>query len=104
VEKARFAAALVVMCLFAVACGAPATESAETTSASQPGATDVPVETTAQTTETQSPTTSAAVEAPSTTVSDRMVAPDFTLELGTGGSYTLSDGDKPVYMVFWAEW
>lgn len=39
-----------------------------------------------------------------TTTSDRPVAPDFTLELGGGGSYTLSEGTKPVYMVFWAEW
>jgi hypothetical protein len=31
-------------------------------------------------------------------------APDFTLDLGQGGSYTLSEGAKPVYLVFWAEW
>jgi hypothetical protein len=24
--------------------------------------------------------------------------------LGDGGTYTLSEGEKPVYMVFWAEW
>jgi hypothetical protein len=36
--------------------------------------------------------------------SDRPVAPDFTLQLGDGGSYTLSEGSKPVYLVFWAEW
>lgn len=34
------------------------------------------------------------------------VAPDFTLALGADGvdSFTLSEGAKPVYMVFWAEW
>jgi hypothetical protein len=32
------------------------------------------------------------------------IAPDFTLTLGDGGTYTLSEGEKPVYMVFWAEW
>lgn len=32
------------------------------------------------------------------------IAPDFTLALGDGGTYTLSEGEKPVYMVFWAEW
>jgi hypothetical protein len=32
------------------------------------------------------------------------VAPDFTLDLGDGGSFTLSQGAKPVYLVFWAEW
>lgn len=35
---------------------------------------------------------------------DRPVAPDFTLALGEGGSYTLSADTKPVYLVFWAEW
>jgi hypothetical protein len=39
-----------------------------------------------------------------TTTSDREIAPDFTLELGDGGEYTLSEGEKPVYLVFWAEW
>lgn len=39
-----------------------------------------------------------------TTLSNRPLAPDFTLELGDGGSYTLSAGAKPVYLVFWAEW
>lgn len=34
----------------------------------------------------------------------RTTAPDFTLELGDGGTYTLSVGEKPVYLVFWAEW
>ncbi|MGB8361103.1 MAG: hypothetical protein WCE80_06850 [Acidimicrobiia bacterium] len=49
-----------------------------------------------QTTTTQAPATE--------TTSGRPVAPDFTLELGDGGSYTLSEGAKPVYLVFWAEW
>jgi hypothetical protein len=39
-----------------------------------------------------------------TTLSGRPLAPDFTLALGDGGSYTLSEGAKPVYLVFWAEW
>jgi hypothetical protein len=38
------------------------------------------------------------------TTSDRPLAPDFTLELAGGDSYTLSEGAKPVYLVFWAEW
>ena len=49
------------------------------------------------------PTTSES-DSPSTTDSGRPVAPDFTLVLGEGGEYTLSEGSKPVYMVFWAEW
>ena len=31
-------------------------------------------------------------------------APDFVLALGQGGEFSLSDEEKPVYMVFWAEW
>lgn len=53
-------------------------------------------------TDTVTPTTE-AVETTETT-SGRPVAPDFTLQLGDGGSYTLSEGAKPVYLVFWAEW
>jgi hypothetical protein len=35
---------------------------------------------------------------------DAIDAPDFTLLLGDGTSYTLSEDPKPVYLVFWAEW
>jgi len=52
---------------------------------------------------TEAPTTTAVVPAPETT-SGRPVAPDFTLPLGDGGTFTLSQGAKPVYLVFWAEW
>ncbi|MEE8497387.1 MAG: hypothetical protein V3S62_02525 [Acidimicrobiia bacterium] len=31
-------------------------------------------------------------------------APDFALALGQGGEFRLSDEERPVYMVFWAEW
>ena len=41
----------------------------------------------------------------STTVEDtREVAPDFTLALGEGGAFTLSEEQNPVLLVFWAEW
>ena len=49
-------------------------------------------------------TTTTTATGPTTTVSDRPLAPDFTLGLGDGGEYTLSEGAKPVYLVFWAEW
>lgn len=52
--------------------------------------------------EATSPSTS--VPGTTGTTSDRPLAPDFTLELGDGGTYTLSEGAKPVYLVFWAEW
>jgi hypothetical protein len=31
-------------------------------------------------------------------------APDFELELSDGSTFRLSDEQKPVYIVFWAEW
>lgn len=31
-------------------------------------------------------------------------APDFTLALGNGGTFTLAEESRPVFMVFWAEW
>ncbi len=31
-------------------------------------------------------------------------APDFTLALGTGDTFTLSEENRPVYLLFWAEW
>ncbi|HUG32927.1 MAG TPA: hypothetical protein VMM14_08545 [Acidimicrobiia bacterium] len=68
------------------------TVSAETTSTVFPETTSPPAE-----------TTTSAPEATETT-SDRPLAPDFTLTLGDGGEYTLSEGAKPVYLVFWAEW
>ncbi len=33
-----------------------------------------------------------------------VIAPDFTLALGEGGEFALSEEALPVYMVFWAEW
>lgn len=45
---------------------------------------------------TSSVTTSAPIDGPP--------APDFTLALGNGGEFTLSAEQKPVYLVFWAEW
>lgn len=74
------------------ACAAPATE---------PTTTDTVVTTT--TGEVQE-TTAPGAGSTSSTLSGRPAAPDFTLALGDGGSFTLSEGAKPVYLVFWAEW
>ena len=31
-------------------------------------------------------------------------APDFTLVLGNGDTFTLSEEQRPVFLLFWAEW
>ncbi|HJS71920.1 MAG TPA: hypothetical protein VJ858_04255 [Acidimicrobiia bacterium] len=82
------------------------------TSACSSGTTDtstsVPVASTvadgATTTTGVATTATTGVTGTTEVTSDRPLAPDFTLQLGDGGTYTLSEGSKPVYLVFWAEW
>ncbi len=82
------------------ACGGATIQSTDAGQAAPPpesGSTQSPV-----TSEGQTPSSEPApTQAP---VADGPPAADFTLALGDGGSYTLSDGAKPVYLVFWAEW
>jgi len=54
----------------------------------------------AQTTTTAVPETTAAT----TKAPDGPAAPDFELELSDGSTFVLSEAQKPIYMVFWAEW
>ena len=35
---------------------------------------------------------------------DGPLAPDFTMALAGGGTFTLSEQMKPVYLIFWADW
>lgn len=105
----RVITTVVAVALSAVACGggesAPASTvltseaAAETTAVSQ--ITEAPA-----TTEAASPSTEPATTTPAATTPppDGPPAPDFTLALGEGGSFTLSEAQNPVYMVFWAEW
>ncbi len=92
---------LIPITLIVAACGAAAGVSVDPTDT--PVATQAPVGTDVNDAGIDT-TTIPDSEGPSTTASDRPVAPDFTLELNDGGSYTLSEGEKPVYLVFWAEW
>ncbi len=101
----RFRSFVVVLVLIAAACGggsavttvtsapsAPAgsvTEAPDSTEA--PGATEAP-DTTAGTVETEAPRT------------DGTPAPDFTTILADGSTFSLGEHDKPLYLVFWAEW
>ncbi len=68
------------------------------TTAGEPSTTPAP-----STTATTSATTTAAPVSTSTT-EPPVLAPDFTLALGDGGEFTLTGTDKPVYLIFWAEW
>lgn len=88
-----------VLTLAACSAATPVSEES-TTTATSGDTTTTPAETT---TTGSDPTTTSAPETTETT-SGRPQAPDFTLELGEGGTYTLSEGARPVYMVFWAEW
>ena len=56
------------------------------------------------TTTTESTTSTTGVSAPSETIDPPVLAPDFTLELGDGSTFVLSESDMPVYLLFWAEW
>jgi len=100
----RFLPALAVVAVTAAACGGgQITENSFDT--------DLPSSTSTSTTElprvsdtpgTTGPTTTAATTAP--VVVDGPPAPDFSLALADGTEFTLSAEQKPVYMVFWAEW
>lgn len=41
---------------------------------------------------------------PGVTTRPADVAPDFSLPLGDGGTFVLSEEARPVFLVFWAEW
>lgn len=90
----------IVVWLLVLLVSACSGEAGTITSSADPEDTTSTAETTTTVGAGETTTTSGAT----TTTSDRQLAPDFTLELGDGGSYTLSDGARPVYLVFWAEW
>ncbi len=104
---------LVVLALTAAACGGTTDQVTEDTEA-----TAAPTTTAAASTD---PTTTAAATAPSESPEGDMAdesetaepagpsfdgppAPDFELALNDGSTFRLSDEQKPVYLVFWAEW
>jgi uncharacterized membrane protein len=93
---------LVAVALVVGACATPTgTEptAAETTAAVGVTTTGAP-----STTAAPGTTVPGAVTTTSRVPPEGDAAPDFTLALGEGGEFTLSDEQKPVYMVFWAEW
>jgi len=56
------------------------------------------------TTQPSTSSTSSTAATPNPVVVDGPPAPDFTLALDGGEVFSLSAEQKPVYMVFWAEW
>ena len=107
---------LVPLILLVAACGGETDTDAGEVEA--PVVTEAASETTAppaaadesSTTTTAAPSTTAAEsEATTTTVAASAEplgppAPDFTLELGSGGTFALSEQTQPVLILFWAEW
>jgi hypothetical protein len=89
---------------------APSEAPATTTTSPGPAQANQPDATTPSASEdTTAPadtTTSEAPAEPAGPPPEGPVAPDFTLALGEDGSetFTLSQGSKPVFMIFWAEW
>ncbi len=104
----RSVSLLVAVVFVATACGGAATEVSTTvepvagavTTVSESSPT-IPATNTGST-DTTGP--SAAEPEPSPSGVEGPEAPDFSLVLSDGSTFTLSEGSKPVYMVFWAEW
>lgn len=99
----RFLLLITAFALVIAACSPGVSDATPTTEAPSPDTTGPPEPVTTTSSGGGDDGTTTVPDATATT-SDRPLAPDFTLELGDGGSYTLSDGAKPVYLVFWAEW
>lgn len=107
---------LPALALVAASCASGTDVSADSTTAEPdpPSSTTTAVhpetESTGETT-TTSPGDTTTTQTPADAVDplpspEGSAAPDFTLALGEDGteSFTLSEGTKPVFMIFWAEW
>jgi hypothetical protein len=102
---------LTTLLVIATACGGATSDTRDSSNGSvadEPTATRSDATTTQEdpgdVTTTASPDTTRAAKDADSPTADLPLAPDFTLELGTGGGFTLSSTDNPVYLVFWAEW
>ena len=97
----RYPQLLVALSLVAAACGAgePASTVGVPTTATTQVASAAP-----EADAVAAPEAAAAVSDPGPSGVEGPVAPDFSLVLGDGTTFTLSEEAKPVYLVFWAEW
>ncbi len=109
----RLAYAFVLLALLVSACGGGAepAASADPESVDSPAAVesttgDPAVEPSEPVTPAETPAeTPASEQTEEEDAADELpMAPDFDLVLGDGSTFTLSAVDKPVYLVFWAEW
>jgi len=99
---------LLAVLVVASACSSTADSSQPTPSSSQPTANSTESVGTSQPDAESSSTSigddgASLVPAP-TIPEDAPPAPDFTMTLGDGESFTLSEQAMPVYMIFWADW
>ncbi len=99
-------AVVVVSCSSGTDAATPAVEASSTTAVAQ---SEPDVSTSATTVPDTAPSETDTVpesEAPPETAApvDGPPAPDFTMTLNDGSEFTLSAEQKPVYIVFWAEW
>jgi len=99
---------LVISALIVSACGAGVDVSTDTTSgAASTGTASADTEIADALPERSVPSGDGAVENSTADQNSGVTgeaAPDFTLALGDGSTFTLSETDRPVYLVFWAEW
>jgi hypothetical protein len=98
----------IVFMLLAAACGGAGAETTEelpgdTAGSSETTAPSNSPDTTGAPDSTEGPTTTpgSATEAPPP---EGPVAPAFVTTLADGTQFSLSDHEKPIYMIFWAEW
>lgn len=105
----RFGVALVAIALVVVACGggsdvgaAPDGEVAAAESLPSVDQSTMPDEPGLKG-DTAATTGASPAERPAPDPS-REIAPDFSLNLGDGSTFVLSEETRPVFMVFWAEW
>lgn len=107
----RLVSLVVGLALVAAACGGgdgetvtpaeatPTTQGGDATPATASPSTEPGTSPATEPTEATQP--SAERPAPDPT---REIAPDFSLPLGDGSTFVLSEEIRPVFMVFWAEW
>ncbi len=91
---------IVALAMVAAACAGGAADEPGGAEPSVPSTTSTAVAPGAST----APSTSSTSTQPAAPAPDGPSAPDFSLALADGGTFVLSQEQKPVYLIFWAEW